>query len=64
MTCASVDIGAFVLLTLIAGYVLWRRGYLGVVTSEHFLIYPYTDLANDGYRGNPYALSECSGATD
>lgn len=30
--------------------------------SEKFLIYPYLDLANGGYRGDPYALLSCTHA--
>ena len=45
--------GAIAVIATIIVFVFMRKK-----KSESFLIYPYTDLENDGYRGNPYALSE------
>lgn len=47
---------AVVALVAIAFYARKRK--------EAFLIYPYLDMAEDGYNGNPYALSECRGNRD
>ncbi len=45
-------IAGIVALTIVAVVASNRR------KKEHYLIYPYLDMAEDGYNGNPYALME------
>lgn len=54
----KVAIALVAALALIA-IVVAVRGTKMRKKQENYLIYPYLDLENDGYRGSPYALSEC-----